>query len=104
MQTDYDFLTMREKIVLLLKFSERPLTAKEIKESLGIEKEKEVYEHLYHIAKSSKHKEYQLLVFLPYCKDCEYIFNLDIPKKPSKCPRCKSENIEPPRFLIRDKR
>ncbi|BAB67249.1 MULTISPECIES: transcriptional regulator [Sulfurisphaera] len=104
MQTEFDFLSIREKIVLLLKYSERPLTAKEIKKNLGIQKEKEVYEHLYHIAKSSKHKDYQLIVYLPYCRDCGYIFNLEIPKKPSKCPRCKSENIEPPKFLIRDKK
>ena len=104
METEYEFLTVREKIVLLLKRSEKPLTAKEIKEILGIEKEKEVYEHLNHIAKSSKHKEYELIVFLPYCRDCNYVFKLDIIKKPSRCPRCKSENIEPPKFLIRDKK
>jgi len=104
METEYDFLTMRERIVLLLRHSEKPLTAKEIKEALGLKREKEVYEHLYHIAKSSKHKDYELIVFLPYCRDCNYTFKLDIPKKPSRCPRCKSENIEPPKFLIRDKR
>lgn len=104
METDYDFLSVREKMVLLLRYSEKPLTAKEIKLVLGIEKEKEVYEHLYHIAKSSKHKNYQLIVYLPYCRDCNYAFNLEMPKKPSRCPRCKSENIEPPKFLIRDKK
>ncbi len=96
-----DFLTTREKMIVLLSFTDIPLTAKEIKDRLGIRNEKEVYEHLYHIAKSLKRKEKKLIVYLPRCRDCGYVFNIDKPKKPSKCPKCKSENIEPPRFIIR---
>lgn len=101
MFTDFDFLTTREKIVILLKYADSPLTAKEIKERLGIESEKLVYEHLLHIAKSLKRKDMKLIVYLPKCRRCGYTFNLEKPKKPSKCPRCKSEDIEPPKFLIR---
>ncbi|BCU69267.1 transcriptional regulator [Stygiolobus caldivivus] len=101
MLADFDFLTTREKIIILLKYSDYPLTAKEIKERLCIENEKIVYEHLLHIAKSLKRKNMQLIVYLPKCRKCGYVFNLEKPKKPSKCPKCKSEDIEPPRFLIR---
>ena len=101
MISDSDFLTTREKIVILLKYSDRPLTAKEIKERLGVESEKLVYEHLFHIAKSLKRKNMKLIVYLPRCRNCGYVFNLEKPKKPSRCPKCKSEDIEPPKFLIR---
>lgn len=63
-----------------------------------------VYEHLTYIAKSvwsrSQGREV-LLMEPPVCKKCGYVFkDLNKPKKPSKCPRCKSEWISPPRFII----
>ncbi len=98
-----EFLTTREKIFLLLKYSEDPLTAKDIMKALDIKKEKEVYDHIYHLAKSSKRKKYVVILFPPKCENCGYIFTVDTPKKPSKCPVCKSERIIPPKFLIRNK-
>lgn len=99
----YDFLTTREKIFYLLKYADEPLTAKQIMKILDIKKEKEVYDHIYHLSKSSKRKDYIVIVFPPVCENCGYIFNLEYPKRPSKCPLCKSERIRPPSFLIRDK-
>ncbi|AAY79449.1 transcriptional regulator [Sulfolobus acidocaldarius] len=101
MINEFEFLTTREKIVLLLKYSQEPLTAKQIMKILGIKKEKEVYENLYHIAKSLKRKNVKLFVYLPKCNNCGYVFNIEKPRKPSKCPECKSENIEPPKFTIK---
>lgn len=100
----YDFLTTREKILYLLRYSDEPLTAKQIMKILGIKKEKEVYEHIYHLSKSSKRKDFVVIVFPPVCEECGYTFDLEYPKKPTKCPICKSERIKPPSFLIRDKK
>ncbi|BDC18341.1 transcriptional regulator [Acidianus sp. HS-5] len=100
---EYDFLTTREKIFYILMYSDEPLTAKQIMKILGIKKEKEVYSHIYHLAKSSKRKDYVIVMFPPECEDCGYVFKLEVPKKPSKCPICKSERIKPPSFLIRKK-
>ncbi|HID42001.1 MAG TPA: transcriptional regulator, partial [Pyrodictium sp.] len=42
-----------------------------------------------------------LYMIPPRCRNCGYVFtDLDSPKKPSKCPMCKSQRIEPPRFYI----
>jgi predicted Zn-ribbon and HTH transcriptional regulator len=98
-----EFLTTREKVFLLLEYSEDPLTAKDIMKALDIKKEKEVYDHIYHLAKSSKRKNYTVILFPPKCENCGYVFSIEIPKKPSKCPICKSERITPPKFLIRKK-
>jgi len=37
----------------------------------------------------------------PTCKTCGYVFkDLDRPKRPSRCPRCRSERISSPLFII----
>lgn len=70
---------------------------------LGIRKEKEVYEHLEHLAKSSKRKDFILIIIPPRCKSCGYVFDSEKIKRPTKCPICKSEKIDSPKFLIRKK-
>lgn len=99
-------LTTRERIYELLRKSEKPLTVDDIISLLNLSdmNPKDVYDHLQHIAKSvkarSKGKEY-LAMDPPVCRKCGFVFKeLSKPKKPSKCPRCKSEWISPPRFLI----
>ncbi|AWR98900.1 transcriptional regulator [Metallosphaera hakonensis] len=98
-----EFLTTRERILLLLRSSDFPLSAKEIMHLTGVRKEQEVYEHIYHLSLSSKHKNYVVIVYPPKCESCGYEIVLDKPKRPSKCPRCKSERISQPKFLIRGK-
>jgi len=42
-----------------------------------------------------------LLMVPPRCRRYGYVFkDLESPRKPSRCPRCRSEWIEPPRFTI----
>jgi predicted Zn-ribbon and HTH transcriptional regulator len=100
-----DFLTIRERIIELLRSAREPLTAEDIVRILGLEiPVREVYEHLLHIAKTIRSKSQGREVLLmepPVCRKCGYVFrDLDKPKKPSRCPRCKSEWISPPRFII----
>ncbi|MGB9827795.1 transcriptional regulator [Thermosphaera chiliense] len=98
--------TTRERILTLLYKASKPLSVEEIISLLGLEDltPRDVYEHLEHIARTvkarSKGREY-LGMEPPYCRKCGYVFkDLDKPKKPSRCPRCKSEWISPPLFTI----
>ncbi|WP_048058851.1 transcriptional regulator [Desulfurococcus amylolyticus] len=100
-----DFETSREKIIRLLRETTRPLTVREIISILQLNTTpREVYEDLLHIAKSVFSKsngEEVLLMEPPRCRKCGYVFkDLGRPKEVSRCPRCKSEWIEPPRFII----
>ncbi len=98
--------SVRKRIIRVLESSPEPLDVDAIANIIGIENPREIYEHLKHIAKSIRKSDTKnLLMMPPKCKKCGYIFkDLDVPKKPSKCPRCKSELIEPPRFIIRSTR
>lgn len=97
--------SIRQRIARLLEEAKEPLSAEDIARDLGIEVE-EVYLHLAHVAKTVRRLSSGrklLLMMPPRCRKCGYIFkDLDKPKKPSRCPRCKFEWIEPPRFIIRD--
>lgn len=99
--------TIREKITRILRESETPLSAREIAVLVGLplaNGERVVYEHLKHIAKTvwrTSHGKESLFMIPPKCIECGYVFkDLREPRKPSKCPRCKSQRIEPPRFKI----
>ena len=89
----------------MLRETERPLTVDDIIYQLGLSTQDRdlVYEDLKHIAKTIRRlsggKE-TLVMQVPYCRDCGFIFKLDRPKKPSRCPRCKSYRIAPPAFKI----
>ncbi|MEM2214243.1 MAG: hypothetical protein QXD66_02135 [Candidatus Nezhaarchaeales archaeon] len=96
--------TVRERIIKVLRDSLEPLTVEDIVAILGLTdlKPRDMYEHLKHIAKSVRAKGHEVLVMIPpSCRSCGFTFtNLDKPKKPSKCPKCKSERIAPPAFKI----
>ncbi len=90
--------TVRQSIIFVLK--EQTLSAKEISQAVGI-REKEVYEHLTHIARSRSLGG--KFVHIPStCKDCGFVFRKrDRLTPPGKCFLCRSEAITPPRFRIR---
>jgi hypothetical protein len=97
--------TVREKIMKVLLESKSALSAQEIAELVGLDPttaEKEVYEHLKHITKTLRRRYGRravLYMIPPRCKDCGYEFkDLSEPRRPSRCPRCRSQRIEPPRF------
>ncbi|MEM0037309.1 MAG: transcriptional regulator [Zestosphaera sp.] len=98
-------LTTRERILNLLLRSEGPLTAEDIISELGLRVTPgEVYEHLKHVAKTLKRAyggSYYLAMVPPTCRSCGYVFKgLEEPRKPSKCPKCRSQRINPPAFKI----
>ncbi len=90
--------TVRQSISLILKG--RELTAKEISQAVGI-REKEVYEHLTHIARS-KIPGGKFIVSPSECLNCGYVFKKrDRLTPPGRCFLCRSEAVTPPRFTVR---
>jgi transcriptional regulator len=89
-------LTLRKRIAEVLE--EECLNSQEIAKWFGI-KEKEVLNHLEHIAKSVHPK--RLIVEAACCKRCGFAFKKRTRlNTPSRCPVCKNESILPPRFKI----
>ena len=79
---------------------EGPLTARELSARVGIG-EKEVSGHLEHLARSLRHSGERLRVEPAQCLACEFVFTERTRlTKPSKCPACRSQRLDPPRFVI----
>jgi predicted Zn-ribbon and HTH transcriptional regulator len=57
-------------------------------------------DHLQHIARSLEGGDETLLVAPPECRDCGFDGFDDLVNRPSRCPDCKSENVEEPAFRI----
>jgi predicted Zn-ribbon and HTH transcriptional regulator len=90
--------TVRQTIIFVLK--EQELTAKEISQAVGI-REKEVYDHLVHIARS-RNLGGRFILIPSVCRECGHVFKKrDRVTPPGRCFLCRSEAISPPRFLIR---
>lgn len=76
------------------------MSAREISRAVRI-REKEVYEHLDHIARSVNVKKKKLVTIPSQCLQCGYVFkNRKRYSSPSRCPHCKSEQIQHPAYLI----
>lgn len=94
----------RKRITRFLEEIKEPVSAEDIARAFELEVS-DVYIHLEHIAKSIRRESGNkkiLLMIPPRCRKCGYIFkDLEKPKKPSRCPKCKSEWIEPPRFTVK---
>jgi len=79
---------------------EGPLTARELSARVRIS-EKEVSGHLEHVARSLRHSGERLRVEPAQCLACAFVFKERTRlTKPSKCPVCRSERLDPPRFVI----
>lgn len=80
------------------------LTSKEISGAVGI-REKDVLEHLEHIARSfhkGKQGGREFVVEPSECLDCGFVFRKrERLRTPSRCPVCKSEGITETRFGIK---
>lgn len=105
------FLTLRERLYRVLKESREPLDIRELAARLGLEdrerhRVEEALAHLYKTIKRRSGGMESLEVVSPRCMDCGYVFPRREGefKKPSKCPRCKSQRIAGPWFYIRSKK
>jgi predicted Zn-ribbon and HTH transcriptional regulator len=94
--------TRRESIAELLTQTEMPLTAREIAMLLGLKSRAIVYEDLQHIALSARRRDKELVSVPASCGKCEFVFKgRTSMKKPSKCPKCRSEWIFEASYIIR---
>jgi predicted Zn-ribbon and HTH transcriptional regulator len=102
---ELDMQTRRERIAELLEETEIPLTAQDICNALDIKSRSVVYEDVEHISISVKNKGKHLLIRPASCGKCGYVFSKrKAAKRPSKCPKCRSEWILLPAYLIREKK
>lgn len=86
-------LTLRQQIAQALE--DKPRGVREISQLFRI-REKEVLDHLQHIAKSGR-----LNIDPPFCQKCGFIFKKrERLNSPSRCPICRSEYINPPRYHL----
>jgi predicted Zn-ribbon and HTH transcriptional regulator len=90
--------TIRE--LLEAELREGPATARELSQAVGIP-EKEVADHLEHLQKSIEALGEKLVLHPAGCVACGYAFaDRTRFKKPSRCPKCGRERIDPPAFSI----
>lgn len=91
-------MTVRDRISEALK--RRPHTSLQLSGEVGIA-QGEVAAHLEHLARSLPHRGLCLHVEPARCLECEFVFDGRRRKKrPSRCPECRSERIEPPTFSV----
>lgn len=90
-------MSRRQKIIRLLE--ERDFSVSELSLLLEIGDRRAILEDLKRIAKSLKHEGKVLLIQPAVCRRCGFVFRAEI-NIPSKCPRCKTQWIEEPRFKI----
>ena len=90
--------TIRQQMIAVL--SEGECTARDLSRILRI-REKEVYGHLKHIELSLTSQNRKLLIIPSRCLACDYVFGERKRfTRPGRCPRCKSERIEEPRYEV----
>ena len=91
--------TIRQDIIGLLESGE--FSTRDLANAMGI-REKEVVDHLSHIARSVAAAGKRLHIDACRCRQCGFIFKERRRfSTPSRCPQCKSTYLEPPLFAIR---
>ena len=90
--------TTRQQMIELL--SENDMSARYLSQAMGI-REKEVYEHLPHIARSLEAQRKKVIIRPSTCLTCGYVFK-DRRRftRPSRCPRCKKSHIQEPLYRV----
>lgn len=90
--------TIRQAIMAVLEGG--PLSARELSARVGIA-EKEVIDHLEHIRLAGRQHRRTLHLLPATCQNCGFQFSKrQRLKKPGKCPVCRSEHIEAPRYAL----
>ncbi len=90
--------TVRRELSALL--SEHPQTARELSQRASLP-EREVASHLQHLMLSARGQGKRLQRFPARCLGCGFRFETrEKLTAPSRCPKCRSERIEPPRFFL----
>lgn len=90
--------TVRQTILHHLRIG--PLTARDLSALAGI-REKDVLPHMEHLQKTLRNTPDRLIVEPAECVRCHFRFTKrDRLSKPTACPRCRSQQIDPPVFRL----
>ncbi len=77
------------------------MTAKDLGQAARM-RERDVPEHLEHLARSLKAEGLRLEVEPARCVACEFVFrDRSRLTAPGQCPECRSPRVAPPRFTLR---
>ncbi len=91
-------MTIRDRILAVLE--QGPHTTLQISGEAGIP-QGDVAGHLQHLERSLRHRNQELVVLPARCVACHFVFEQRKRfARPSRCPECRSERIEPPRFSV----
>jgi hypothetical protein len=91
--------TIRQQIIDLLETG--PHDIRDLSQALRI-REREVIDHLDHIARTVAGKKRKLEVTPPECAACGFRFkDRKRLKPPSRCPHCKNERVSLPLYRVR---
>ncbi|KYK32726.1 MAG: hypothetical protein AYK19_15090 [Theionarchaea archaeon DG-70-1] len=90
-------MTRREDIIELLKKEE--MTSEKLARYFHTTK-RNILSDLKHIRKSLKSRREELVMKMPTCNQCGFLFKLESVREPSKCPQCNSTWIEPPTYKV----
>jgi len=90
--------TIRQEMIDLL--GEFELDALAISQELRI-REREVYDHLPHVARSVRGQGKRLIITPPECLKCGYVFEGRTRfTKPGRCPECRETRIQNPTYRV----
>lgn len=90
--------TIRQQIVAQI--TGRAMNARELSGQVGI-REKEVADHLSHIARTLAAHGKRLKIHPSYCQTCGYVFRHRRRfQRPGRCPQCKNSHLASPRFEV----
>jgi len=91
--------TARQRIIELL--TDTRLSSRQLAQLIGLP-ERQVEEHLTHVAKSIARDKTRRFILEPaMCPTCDFVFRERTKlTRPSRCPRCRGEGISPPRYGI----
>lgn len=90
-------MTRRERLRELLLSAEDGLSLDQIEKILEVKRQTAIAD-LEHLRLSFRNRRATLLMVPPSCTTCGYVFRLDAPKAPSRCPSCKSRDLNAPIF------
>jgi predicted Zn-ribbon and HTH transcriptional regulator len=88
------------RAALLRALVDGPQSALELSRRVGV-RDKDVAEHIEHIARSLRAQGRELGMEPAECLDCGYVFKKRERKtRPGACPACKGTHLAPPRFFL----
>jgi transcriptional regulator len=94
--------TVRQDLALALRAG--PATALDLSKAVGAS-EKDVLDHLAHLAKTLKARGEELMITPTECRDCGFVFaSREKLTRPSRCAKCQGGRLTLPEFRIRPHR